>query len=287
MRGGGEEMKTEQEIIAGSHPIVPHIYGVWLQSTDLPASVGKKHRMLVENYDQRNGAIEKLAQWIVDYHIHKHSKRNIDEQKKILDKHQLGDYIDKLKLLPTADRTKKGNLGEIILIEYLKSSRGFLPYVHRLQYNTNTNQSMKGDDVLMFNPTALFSEVLYGECKFRKTPTKKVVEDIVSNLEGAKRLPISMGFVANVLEDRGEQALADAITELQLKVENGLVPVSNVGFLISTKSDRVPSKDTKQQVEKYLKTSNTRLVMISLGVENPIQIVDEAFAKADDILKTL
>ena len=279
--------QTEQEKLIGVHPSTPHVYGVWLSSTDLPTSGNKKHRKTEEIDGTRDAAINALAQWIVDYHVHNHSKKVIDRKRAILKKHELDNYIAKMKLLPKSENTKKGNLGEIVLIEYLKESRGFEPIVHKLQYNTNVDSAMKGDDVLMFNTSDLFSEVIYGECKFRSTPSKKVVDDIIGNLQGAKRLPASLEFVANVLDDRGETDLADNITELHQKIEDGSVPVTNVGFLISTKSDARAGQDTTKQVEKHLKTTNPRLVMISLGIDNPVQVVDEAFKKADDIIKTL
>ena len=266
---------------------MPHIFGVWLNSTDLPASGNKKHRKTEEKGGTRDAATNALAQWIVDYHVHNHSKKVIARKRAILEKHELDDYIDKMKLLPKAENIKKGNLGEIVLIEYLKASRGFEPIVHKLQYNTNADSSMKGDDVLMFNTKDLFSEVIYGECKFRSTPSKKVVDDIVKNQEGAKRLPASLEFVANVLDDKSDTELADSITELHLKIEEGTIPVTNVGFIISTKSDVREGLDTTKQVEKHLKTTNPRLVMISLGIDNPVQIVDEAFKRAEDIIKTL
>ena len=277
--------QTEQEKLIGCHPAAPHLFGVWLSSTDLPASGNKKHRKTEEVAGKRDEAIDALAQWIVDYHVHSHSKKVIARKKAILKKHDLDDFIDKMGLLPNDENTKKGNLGEIVLIEYLKASRFFEPIVHKLQYNTNVNSAMKGDDVLMFNTKDLFSEVIYGECKFRSTPNKKVVDDIVENLQGAKRLPASLEFVANILDDRGETDLADNITELHQKIEDGTVPVTNVGFLISTKSDIREGQDTTKQVEKHLKTSNPRLVMISLGIDNPVQVVDEAFKRAEIILK--
>lgn len=280
-------VQTEQEKLIGIHPTAPHIYGVWLKSTDLPVSGNKKHRKTEEIDETRDAAINALAQWIVDYHVHNHKRKVIARKKAILEKHELDDYIDKMKLLPKAENTKKGNLGEIVLIEYMKESRGFEPIVHKLQYNTNVESAMKGDDVLMFNTGDLFSEVIYGECKFRSTPSKAVVDEIVKNQEGSKRLPASLEFVANVLDDRGETDLADSITELHIKIEDGTVPVTNVGFLISTKSDVREGQDTTKQVEKHLKTSNPRLVMISLGVDNPVQMVDEAFKRADDMIKAL
>lgn len=285
--------QTEQEILIGVHPVTPHIYGMWWESTDLPTVGNKKHRKLEEIVGVRNTAVDQLAKWIVSYHVHSHSlkvieQKKLEERKKaILSKHGLERYIDKMRLLPKADKTKKGNLGEIVLIEYLKESKGFVPIIHKLQYNPNSDQSMKGDDVLLFNPKDLYSEVIYGECKFRSTPSKKVVEDIVENLQGMKRLPVSMEFIANILEDRGQTDLADSITELHIKVESGVVPVTNVGFLISTKSDARPGEDTTKQVEKYLNATNHRLVMISLGVDNPVQIVEDAFYKADSMLKTI
>lgn len=281
--------QSEQETLIGKHPEAPHIYGVWLNATDLPVSGNKKHRKMEENASMRDKAIDELAKWIVDYHVHNHSRRKIINARKkaIYDKHGLDIYIDNMKLLPKAENTKKGNLGEIVLIEYLKGSRDFDPIVHKLQYNTNSNQSMKGDDVLLFKRDNLFSEVIYGECKFRSKPSKAVVNEIVNNLQGMKRLPVSMEFVANVLDDRGEQDLADEISELHQKVEEGSVPVTNVGFLISTKSDVRNSEDTTKQVENHLNTTNPRLVMISLGIDNPVEIVDEAFKRADALIKLL
>lgn len=284
-RTNGCDIMTEQEKYIGIHPVAPNIFGLWWNSTDLPTSGNKKHRKMEEVAGVRSAAVDALAKWIVE-RVHPHSKKMIQRRKAILDKHGLEEFVDKMKLLPKAEKTKKGNIGEIILIEYLKESKGFDPIVHKLQYNTNNEQSMKGDDVLLFNTNDLFSEVIYGECKFRGNPSKQSIAEIVNNLQGLKRLPVSMEFVANVLEDRGEAELADNITELHLKVESGIVPVTNVGFLISTKSDVRPCDDTTKQVEKHLSTTNTRLVMLSLGVDNPQQIVDDAFAKADSILKS-
>jgi len=252
---------------------------------DLPSTDRKKHRQLTEVPAYRDAAITQLAQWIIESHVTVFDLELLERKKAILDKHDLGQYVDQRHLLPKADRTQKGNLGEIVLIEYLKESRGFTPYVHKLQYNPNSEQSMKGDDVLMFNPTDINTEVIYGECKFRGSPTADVVGEIVSNLEGQKRLPISLPFVANRVNEAGDKALAEQIVDLELKIYSGEVPVTNVGFLISKGSNRAGS-GTSAVVENNLDTSNPRLVMISLGVENPVEIVTKAFQKAEEILKS-
>jgi len=275
---------TDQEKLIGVHPVAPHIFGLWWNSTDLPTTEKKKHRQLSENPDKRDAAIGQLAQWVVDYHITDFNLEQIARQKAILDKHGLEKYLDTLHLLPKSDITQKGNLGEIVLIEYLKGSRGFTPYVRKLHYNPNTEQSMKGDDVLMFDPNNLTSEVIYGECKFRGTPTASVVGEIIGNLEGMKKLPISLNFVANRVNEMGDKELAEQIVELLVKIYNGEVPVTNVGFLISKSSKRAGC-GTSAIVEDNLNTSNSRLVMISLGVENPVEIVAKAFQKAEELLK--
>lgn len=275
---------TIQDDLIGLHPVAPHIYGSWWNSQDIPDTPTKKHRSLSENEAIRDDAINQLAQWIIDYHLHPHQKRIIEKKREILEQVDLSKAVDILAPLPKDENTQKGNLGEIILIEYLRASKGFDPLVHKLTYNPNPNQAMKGDDVLMFNLDDLNSEVIYGECKFRSTPSKEVVKDIIGNLEGAKRLPISMEFVANRLSEMGNEEMADRITELHFQIVANVVPVTNVGFLISTKS-ATPSKDTFLTVENHTSSTNNRLVMVSLGVDDPGQIVTEAFNRAEQILK--
>lgn len=275
---------TEQEKLIGVHPKAPNIFGLWWNCADLPTTERKKHRQLTEYTAHRDDAINQLAHWIVEYHITDFNLKLLERRKAILNKHDLGQYVDKHCLLPKSDITQKGNIGEIILIEYLKSTRGFTPYIHKLHYNPNTEQSMKGDDVLMFNPKDINNELIYGECKFRSTPTKKVVDEIVDNLEGQNKLPISLNFVANRVYEAGDKLLAEQIFELQQKIYDGDVLVTNAGFLISKYSNRANS-GTSAVVENNLDTSNPRLVMISLGIKDPNEFVIKAFQKAEEILK--
>ena len=276
---------TEQDKLIGEHPKAPHIFGLWWSSTDMPSTDRKKHRQLTEVPAFRDKASYQLAQWIVDSHVTEFNLEILERKRALLEKNSLENYVDQLHLLPKLNTTQKGNLGEIVLIEYLKESRGFTTFVHKLHYNPNPEQSMKGDDVLMFNPADINNEVIYGECKFRGKPTTDVVGEIVHNLEGMKKLPISLNFIANRVNEMGDKALAEQIVELQLKIYNGEVPVTNVGFLIS-KSSKSAGCGTNAVVENALDTSNPRLVMLSVGVENPVDIVKQAFLKAEEILKT-
>lgn len=54
--------------------------------------------------------------------------------------------------------------------------------VYRLRYNTNPDQSMKDDDVLLFDLDSDPVRIIVGESKFRGIPDKQSVIDIVDGL---------------------------------------------------------------------------------------------------------
>ena len=71
---------TIQELI-GPHPVSPHIFGDWWSSEDLPATETKKHRALGEIDGVRERAIDKLAQWLVDYHLTRIKRLSIEQMR--------------------------------------------------------------------------------------------------------------------------------------------------------------------------------------------------------------
>lgn len=277
---------TEQERLIGEHPQSPHIFGEWLTHIDYPTTASKKHRKLEENDELRNQAISNIADWILTHHIIEQRTDALERKAQILQKHEFDEYIKSLNLLPSAEKTMKGNMAEIILVEYLQESTGLSPIIHKLRYNPNINQAMKGDDVLLLNPDNVFERIIYGESKYRSVPSKQAIEDAVSNLEGSKRLPVSIGFVADRLYEMGNTELADQLMDLQHLLKDDRIDVHNVGFLLSTKST-TPSIDTSTQVERHLSTINPNLVFISLGLDNPMEIVEESFKLANERLLSI
>jgi hypothetical protein len=272
---------TEQERLIGKHPEATHILGEWLTHVDQPTIPSKKHRKLEENNKLRQKAICRIANWIIEHHVIDHKREALRRKTEILKKHEFDEYVESLGLLPAIEKTKKGNVAEIILVEYLRETTRLSPIIHKLRYNTNIEQSMKGDDVLLLNPTNVLDKIIYGESKYRSTPSKQVIEETVSNLEGSKRLPVSIGFVVDRLYEMGDSALADELMDLQYLLKN--IDVHNVGFLLSTKST-TPSQNTSTQVDRHLNTKNPNLVFISLGLDNPIEIVNESFRLAKEQL---
>lgn len=223
---------TEQEKRIGNHPI-SGVFKDWLNSEDLPSTDAKKHRKLSENISERDAAVEVIARWIIQHHITDKDMAFLQKCKD--DIYNKYDFKQRLKgKLPVKNEsTQKGNASEIIFCEYVKSSTDFTPLVFRLRYNTNVEQSMKGDDLLLFDTSNFDSKILVGESKFRKIPDKTAIEEILASMGGEIRLPISMSFVESRLRDCGNDDLSDKLADLQIKVELRQVPITNIGFFLS------------------------------------------------------
>jgi hypothetical protein len=279
-------MATEQDNIIGTHPSSSDFWGIWLSHTDMAATPKKKHRVLAENNGTRTQAIEQVAAWVFDHLVSGFMKNYLSEQRAILSQHEFDKVAEQCSLIPTLDTTKKCVVTEVVLIEYLKKTTGYTPIVHKLHFNPNTDQSMKGDDCLLFDPNDIKKLVIYGESKFRGTPDKQAVNEIVGNLQNNKRLPVSLTFVANILATHNETEKAKEVLEVLKLIKDGKTPVNNAGFLLSMKSSK-PSSDTKSVVENNLTTTNPNLVFISLGIDNPSGFVTDVMDKVNDKLKNI
>jgi len=279
-------MATIQDEIIGTHPAASDFIGVWLNYIDNPTTDEKKHRILEENAGTRGQAVEEVAKWVFSHLVSDFMKEQLHEKRKIMSQYDFKKVVDQYSLLPENDTTVKGVVAEVILVEYLKKTTGYTPIIYKLQYNPNTDQSMKGDDCLLFNPTDIKKKVIYGESKYRGTPNESVVQEIVGNLQENKKLPVSLTFVANVLANANDKEKAKEVLEVLAQIKDGKTPVHNAGFLLSLKSDR-PSQDTASVVEKCLSTTNPNLVFISLGVENPKGLVYDVMDKVKDMMNSI
>jgi hypothetical protein len=113
----------------------------------LPCSEGKKHRNLIEKTIDDDILNDQLADWIIHHHTPEWKIQKFEEKKRILEKHEFQEYVQLRMPFPIKNEsTQKGNFGEIILAEYLKACSGLELLVHKLRFNPNVEQSMKGDD---------------------------------------------------------------------------------------------------------------------------------------------
>jgi hypothetical protein len=127
-------------------------------------------------------------------------------------------------------------------------------------------------DVLLFDKSNIKSKLFFGEAKFRSSPTKDVVVEIVGSLS-EDNVPISLAFVSERLLEMGESDLADQIDDLISELHNDKIEINYIGFLMS-------SSTTASQVERHLESSNNRMVFLSFSLSDPAALVQNSYSKA-------
>ena len=268
-------MNVEQ--IVGPHPLSPHPCGIHLTATDQNTAHAVPHRVLDIDPLQTAAFTAAMTQWVVDHHVKPEFIESDRKRREALARLGLAD--PSRSRLPTADKTQKGNWAEILLAEYVAASCGAQLPVYRLRYNPNVDQSMKGDDVLAFDLDSDPVRVLVGEAKFRSTPTKTVVEELVSALvkSHSGNIPASLQFVADRLFDSGENELGEKVAACNALFAQGLLQLDYVGLLVS-------NGKAQQHVQRSAKSSVSRLAVMSLGLADPKRIVTASFSGAGLLL---
>jgi len=265
--------KTEQDKLIGSNFSKENFIYEWLIEEDMPVSDTRKHRKLSEIEGVRDKTIQQIATWLELHHLSEKKIERIEKKKEILSGYNLENYIKALKPFPTADKVKKGNCAEIILAEYLRYTSGLELLVYRLKYNPNIDQSMKGDDVVLLDRINLNNKIILGEAKYRTTPNKAVVDELLDFFKDERKYPLSLPFIVKILEDKGEDNLAEKLEELIIGLYDLKIPIVNVGFLLS-------NTNASDVIEKHANSNNESLVFISLGINEGEDLINISYENA-------
>lgn len=251
--------------IVGPHPAEPHPLGTHLSSTDNHSAHGVPHRALDDGPLEPIEFVTTVRQWIIKHHTRPEEIERDRRRREALERQG---FTDPSGRFPTSPNTQKGNWGEIVLAEYILGACNAQLPVYRLHYNPNVDQSMKGDDVLAFDLDSNPVRILVGEAKFRGTPTKQAVEDIVAALSKSQQsgIPVSMQFIADRLFQEGQEELGKRINECNVLFAQGRLQIDHVGLLVS-------NKNTAAHVQRNASSTIQRLAVISLGLSNPDKIV--------------
>jgi len=254
--------------IIKNHPNEPDLLAISLKSNDSITKTGVPHRELIDT-NHPDIFLEYMLHLLRVHHI----KPNILEKLKA-----------NIKLLKTPNiplpsspyprnpNTRKCNFAEIFLAEYLKSTTDTKLPVYRLRYNPNKEESMKGDDVLLFDLDSTPVRIIVGEAKFRETPSKEAVIEIVENLVRSNKndLPISLMFVAFCLFDEGNDELGWKVFNCSNLFSSDRLQIDYVGLLMS-------NMDANKYINRHTTNELHNLLMISLGMINPELIIVKAF----------
>lgn len=269
----------EVERLLGKHP-VGESFGSHLHAEDSPTVSNIPHRSLNHGSTGREQTVEQLRAALIEHHAS--AAMIAQDRRKIKNLRAQGYPIDEasVRRFPTSDTTRKGNLAEVFLAEYICAASGACLPVYRLRYNPNIEQSMKGDDVLAFDFTSKRPRIIIGEAKFRGTPSKKAIQDIVSGLVRSHQagLPASLQFVADRLYELNQTELADRVEDCSIKMAQGRLDLSYVGFLLG-------DDKSKPKVHEHTTAELRSLVMISLGIDAPGDLVEDCFDEIEEIAR--
>lgn len=273
-------MPTLAELI-GNHPNAKNQFGKWLSYEDKPTTPTKKHRALHPLLPSNDPALVAwLGRKIFDHHHSAYRIQKLNENYTKLGFKEYASYLEQHRKLPRVDKVQKGNGTEILLTEYVEAclDRELLK-VFKLRYNPNVDQAIKGDDTLMVDlppATSPKVRVYLGEAKFRAKPDKAVVETISQSLAKDKK-PLSYSFLVEQLaQDETKRHLADLLDDFIIDEIKNRGDLIYTGFLLS-------DAKTSQTVETHLCCDNPQMILISLGIANPQELIQNAFAFAESL----
>jgi hypothetical protein len=259
--------------VVGPHPSANVPFGVWLSHQDVLTDHGVPHRAMEENEGTRDAAVDALVPLLATHHASEDKLKRIRGQQELLKKHGFPKDAERVTAYPSNAKTQRGNFTEVLLAEYITASSEVDIPIYRLRYNPNIDESMKGDDVLAFDLDADPPRLVVGEAKFRGTPGKAVVVEIVDNLSKSCRagIPASLQFVADRLFEEGRAELGARILQCILSLAQGNLRRDYVGLLLS-------NHNAGANVQQHATTETHRLAVISVGLENPADVVERCFS---------
>jgi len=263
---------ASRKSILGDHPSPLNPFGVIFSANDGKTNSNVPHRALSENEKIRPATVKCMREMLVKHHASQEALARTKQHREAMKRLGFGDEQSRLRRFPLNESTRKGNLAEVVLAEYVVSASELTLPVYRLRYNPNIEQSMKGDDVLAFDLDADPVRVIIGESKFRGTASEAAVKDIVDCLVRSHKsgLPASLQFVADRLFDAGETELGMKVIGCAKLFALGKLRLDYVGMLLS-------DPRAANCVDQSTPASLRRLAMISLGIKDPNSLVEACF----------
>jgi hypothetical protein len=253
----------------GGHPEAPNILGCRFSHSDRLSKHGVATRDLSETDAFEDDFLEQMRVWLMQHHA---NPEKLERWKKRCEVFERMGYELPPSPFPLDSNTRKGNWAEVFLAEYIASSCGADLPVYRLRYNPNPDQSMKGDDILAFDLDSDPVRVIIGEAKYRSTPAKQSVTDMVSSLEKscALGLPISLQFVADRLFEEGNAAIAVKVEQCAELFALGKLRRDHIGFLAG-------NDKSATRVNEHASSSFRRIAVLSLSLKDGSELIKSSY----------
>ena len=184
---------------------------------------------------------------------------------------------------PKAEKTRKGNFGEILACEYMAYVEGYEIPVKRFRYNPHPNLSMRGEDALAFkfgDANGQNRQICVVESKvqnrFNITNTRNAVKDQLAT----RKYIVSIMFVSQILWDKGEKDKSRAVREFMNKsLPNP--PIRNDFLMLITGNNPDNPFDAINQID----LAGINLTTTNLSLENLTEFVNDLYeAEIDETL---
>lgn len=256
--------------LINDHPCGKHPLAISILSEDKKTNTGVPHRKLTDN-EEHEAFLGYMVPALEQHHA---SPDKLVRRGELMRALRAPGICSQISPFPMSAITRKGNFAEVFLAEYLtQTTRANLP-VYRLRYNPNPNQSMKGDDVLMFDLDSKPMRIIVGEAKFRGTPSNQAVIETVDGLVRSSKncIPASLMFVADRLFDEKNDVLGEKVQNCAVQIAEGEIQIDYVGLLMG-------NENAAQNVDRSTPNELRNLLMISLGMQKPENLVHDAFER--------
>ena len=163
--------KIQAQDIIGAHPTHGCVFADCFDAIDCYTTARVPHRVLARTSEEQ-AMIEPLRQMLTKHHASEAKLKRVETMRQILTKRGRHSTVKGLRLFPTNVNTRKGNLAESLLSEYVDATGKAETLVYRLRHNPNIDQSMKGDDLLAFHFEKAISGIVVGEANFARMRTR-------------------------------------------------------------------------------------------------------------------
>jgi hypothetical protein len=121
--------------------------------------------------------------------------------------------------LPTNKRTQSGDMGELLATEYVNSQTEFTVPIKKLQWKSDRQMPMHGNDVLGLNYASSPRQILKCECKSRSQFGNSAVTEASDGLNqfDGRPNPSTLSFITKRLLEQNKDDEAKMWSELQTK----------------------------------------------------------------------
>lgn len=179
--------------------------------------------------------------------------------------------------LPTTKTIRSGDLGEIYATEWIDAyGNGYRVPIKRLRWKDHRNMAMRGDDVIAFlhDPQKQSLHFLKTEAKSRARLSANILVEARAALDNDEGLPSAhaLTFISARLHELGDDSLADAIDDAQLK--HG-IPAQNVRHLLFTFSGNTPDSLLTSSLESY--SGHISQWCVGLHVDGHVNFVEAVY----------